>query len=444
MKIEKKKVTETRKIGFLSLPITGHLNPMIALARKLQSRGNEVVFIGVPDIEPVVRAANLKFASFCENEFPPGSVAKSWGAVAGMQGLDVVRYSCKELMPDLLKASLEHLPQKIAETGVEALVLDTVYLMLELVPMYLGLPYVQVWNVLHFDFSGSTPLSLYGWPHETSQEAQARNVAGLQILAELYENVMPIAQGYAERNGLEIDWADPAATVSKLAVITQTPKEFDLPIAQLPPQFHYAGPLRDDEGREPMPFPWEKLTGKPLIYASLGTLVNGQNKVYRTILEAANAFPETQLVLSVGKNLDPNDLAPIPPNTIVVRTAPQTELLQRVALCITHAGLNTTLESLAEGVPMVAIPIGYEQPGIACRIAYHGVGEFVELGDLTARRLVELIAKVRSNPSYRDKAHWFQKIIKEKRGVDLAADIVEQAFCAPQSNAVLAIAESRG
>src|ERR1700756_2662412 len=197
MKVERKKVTETRKIGFLSLPLTGHLNPMTALARKLQSRGNEVVFIGVPDIEPVVRAANLEFAPFCENEFPRGSVAKSWGAVANMQGLEVVRYTCKELMPDLLRASFEHLPATIAETGVDALVIDAVYLLLEIVPMHLDLPYVQVWNVLHFDFSGSTPLSLYGWPHETSQEAQARNVAGLQILSEMYENLMPIAQSYA-------------------------------------------------------------------------------------------------------------------------------------------------------------------------------------------------------------------------------------------------------
>jgi zeaxanthin glucosyltransferase len=444
MKVEKKKVTETRKIGFLSLPLTGHLNPMTALARKLQSRGNEVVFIGVPDIEPVVRAANIEFAPYCENEFPPGSVAKTWGAVAGMQGLDVVRYTCEELMPDLLKAGLGHLPAKIAETGVDALVLDTVHLFLELVPIHLGLPYVQVWNILHFDFSGSTPLSLYGWPHETSPEAQARNVAGLQIFGEAYGNLMPAAKAYAERNNLEIDWADPAATVSKLAVITQTPKEFDLPIAQLPPQFHYAGPLRDDEGREPIPFPWEKLTGEPLIYASLGTLVNGLNKVYRSILEAVSEFPETQLVLSVGKNLDPNDLAPFPPNAIVVRSAPQTELLQRAALCITHAGLNTALESLAEGVPMVAIPIGYEQPGVACRIAYHGAGEFVDVGDLTARRLAELIAKVRSNPSYRDKAQWFRKIIKQTRGLDAAADIVERAFRERQTDAALALAQSRG
>jgi zeaxanthin glucosyltransferase len=243
---------------------------------------------------------------------------------------------------------------------------------------------------------------------------------------------------------LEVDWADPAATVSKLAVITQTPKEFDLPISELAPQFHYAGPFRDDQGREPIPFPWEKLTGKPLIYVSLGTLVNGLNKVHRAILEAVSAFPETQVVLSVGKNLDPSELKPFPSNTIVVRSAPQTELLKRAELCITHAGLNTALESLAEGVPMVAIPIGYEQPGVACRIAHHGVGEFVDVGDVTARRLVELIAKVRLNPSYRDKARWFQQIIKETRGLDVAADIVEWAFRVRQRDAAVALAESRG
>jgi zeaxanthin glucosyltransferase len=158
------------------------------------------------------------------------------------------------------------------------------------------------------------------------------------------------------------------------------------------------------------------------------TLVNGLNKVYRTILEAVSEFPEMQVVLSIGRNLDPGDLGPIPPNTIVVRIAPQIELLKRAALCITHAGLNTALESLAQGVPMVAIPIGYDQPGVACRIAYHGVGEFVEVGNLTARCLAELIAKVKSNPSYRGKAHWFQKILKETRGLDVAADIIERVF----------------
>jgi zeaxanthin glucosyltransferase len=416
------------KIGFLSMPLTGHLNPMIALARKLQSRGHEVVFIGVPDIEPVVRVAGLDFVPFCENEYPPGSIAKRWGGVAKLHGLDVIRYTIRELTPGLLKAALEYLPGKIAETGVNALIFDTAYRFLELVPMHLGLPYVQIWNILHFDSSGSTPLALYSWPHETSPEALARNIEGLQIFREYREALLPVAQPYAERNGLEIDWSKPAATVSKLAVITQTPKEFDFPIPHLPAQFHYAGPFHDNEGREPVSFPWAKLTGKPLIYASMGTLVNGLDNVYGTILEAVGEFPEMQAVLSVGRNVDPRDLGSIPSNTIVVCVAPQIELLKRATLCITHAGLNTALEALAQGVPMVAIPIGYDQPGVAARIAYHGVGEFVEIGNLTARHLSELIAKVKANPNYRGRARWFQKVLGETRGLDVAADIIEQVF----------------
>jgi zeaxanthin glucosyltransferase len=416
------------KIGFLSLPLTGHLNPMTALARKLQSRGHKIVFIGVPDIEPVVDAADLDFVPLGENEYPPGSIAKRWGPVANLHGLDVLRYTTRELTPGLVKAAFEHLPGKIAETGVDALILDTAYRLIEIVPMHLGLPYVQIWNILHFDSSGSTPLALYSWPHETSPEALTRNVAGLQILGEYGHAIGPIAQSYAERNRLEIDWSNPAATVSRLAVITQTPKEFDFPIPDLPPQFHYAGPFHDNEGREPVPFPWEKLSGKPLIYASMGTLVNGLNNVYGAILEAVGEFPEMQVVLSVGKSFNPGDLGPVPSNTIVVRIAPQIELLKRAALCITHAGLNTALEALAQGVPMVAIPIGYDQPGVAARIAYHGVGEFVEVGDLTARHLSELIAKVTANRNYCDKARWFQKVIAKARGLDRAADIIERVF----------------
>ena len=420
------------KIGFLSLPLTGHLNSMTALARKLQSRGHQVVFFGVPDTEPVIRAADLEFVPFCENEYPPGSIDKNWGAVANLRGLDVVRYTVRELMPGLVRAGVEHLPGRIAETGVNALVIDSVYLLLEIVPIHLHLPYVQIWSVLHFDFSGSTPLTLYNWRHETSAEAIARNVAGLQIFGELREPMVPIAHAYAERNGVDVDWSNPDATVSQLAVITQTPKEFDLPIPDLPPQFYYAGPFHDNEGREPVPFCWEKLTGKPLIYASMGTLLTGHGDVYRTILRAVGKFPEMQVVLALGRNVDPKDLGPIPANTIIVRIAPQIELLKRAALCITHAGQNTALEALAQGVPMVAIPIGYDQPGVAARIAYHGVGEFVELGDLTAQRLSELIAKVTSNPSYRVKARWFQKVLRESRGLDVAADIIERVFGAPQ------------
>jgi zeaxanthin glucosyltransferase len=418
----------TMKIGFLSLPVSGHLNPMTTLARKLQARGNDVVFISVPDAEPLLRAANLKFVPFCEQEYPAGSIAQEWSSVAKLHGEEVLRHSARELVPGLVKATLEQLPEKIAEAGVEALVLDKVYFYVELVAMHLGIPYVHIWNVLHIDFSGATPPSIFGWTHETTPEALARNVEGIKIAGEILSPMAEVAKPYAEKAGLQIDWNDPAATMSKLAVITQTPREFDYPNIDWPAAFHYAGPFHDDVGREKVPFPWDKLTREPLVFASMGTLVNGLEYVYRTILDAVRHLSGVQVVLSVGRNIDLDDLGPIPSNTLVVSSAPQIELLKRATVCITHAGLNTTLEALAQGVPMVAIPIGYDQPGVAARIAYHGVGEVLQLQELTVARLSELIQRVRSHQSYHDRARYLQKVIAQTRGLDLAAEVIERAF----------------
>ena len=136
-------------------------------------------------------------------------------------------------------------------------------------------------------------------------------------------------------------------------------------------------------------------------------------------------FPKAQVVFSVGKNVAVEDLGAVPSNVLVVSEAPQLELLKRAALCITHAGLNTALE---QGVPMVAIPIGYDQPGVAARIAYHGVGEFVEVDDLMVERLSELVREVLGNSGYRNRARSFQKIIAETRGLEMATDLIEEAF----------------
>ena len=70
--------------------------------------------------------------------------------------------------------------------------------------------------------------------------------------------------------------------------------------------FHRTGPFHDGAGREPVAFPWERLTGEPLIYASMGTLQNGQADTFRAIL-AATERPGYQVVLSVGMNTAPGE-----------------------------------------------------------------------------------------------------------------------------------------
>ena len=62
------------RIGIVSLAVSGHLNPMSTLARKLQSRGHDIVFLSIPDTEPFVLAAGLKFVAVGEDAFPTGTL----------------------------------------------------------------------------------------------------------------------------------------------------------------------------------------------------------------------------------------------------------------------------------------------------------------------------------------------------------------------------------
>jgi zeaxanthin glucosyltransferase len=433
------------KIGFISMPLTGHLNPMTALARRLRSRGHEIVFIGVPDVGPTIHAAGLNFVSWCEEEFPAGSCARALAPVAKLHGTDATRWTIQGAGRAFFQAASRHLPRTIAATGVEALVLDTIHMYLEVVPMSLGMPYAHVWAILNIDFSGTTPPSVVPGPYDDTPAGRALNLDGLKKSDNAFFGlVQPLAEEYAERAGLMLDWSDPAATVSRqaAAIVSQTLEEFDLPGIPWPPQFHYAGPFFDDAGREPIPFPWEKLDGRPLIYASLGTLVNGMTTIYQTILAAVGRLPEMQVVLAKGNSIELNDLGPVPPNVIVVNQAPQLELLKRSVLCITHAGLNTALESLANGVPMVAIPISYDQPGVATRIAHHGVGDFIEVDNLTIDGLHELIQKILRTPAYREKAQHFMSVIAKRPGLDVAAEAIERAFAQAIENRPLELSRA--
>src|SRR5262249_44152841 len=155
--------------------------------------------------------------------------------------------------------------------------------------------------------------------------------------------------------------------------------------------------------------------------------LNGQADVFRTIVAAVAKNKNVQLVLSVGDQIDPKQIGPVPSNAIVVKRAPQLELLKQATVCITHAGLNTVLESLAQGVPQLAIPVTYDQPGVAARIAYKKTGVVTSLDKLTADHLALLLNQVLRDPTYRENSRKLQRSIAEANGLSLAADLIEES-----------------
>jgi zeaxanthin glucosyltransferase len=402
------------KLGFICINIPGHLNPMTALARHLQDRNHDVVFLYSSD------AAGLPFVPGPEKDH----INESRPEVSQMQGDDAFEFACHQVL-DQTQTILESLPAMVQANNIDALVLDTIQFYAELGAMQLALPYIHVSSALHFDYTGYTPLSLYGWPHQATPEALARNREGVKKFAKLLGRCNAGVRAYAKSAGPEIDWDDPGFTLSPLASITQTPSAFDFESSHWPSQFHHTGPFHDGKGRDEVNFPWERLTGEPLIYASMGTILNGRLDVFRTIVAALAKHKGLQLVLSVGDQVDPKQIGPAPSNAIIVKKAPQLELLKQTSVCITHAGLNTVLESLAQGVPQVAIPVTFEQPGVAARIAHKQTGIVTSLDKLTADHLSTLLSEVLKDSTYRDNARQLQKAIARANGLSVAADLIE-------------------
>jgi MGT family glycosyltransferase len=146
------------------------------------------------------------------------------------------------------------------------------------------------------------------------------------------------------------------------------------------------------------------------------------------MIAEACAGLDIKLVISLGGGQDPALLGDLPGDPVVAGYAPQLDLIRRATLVITHGGLNTALESLARGVPMVVLPVAYDQPGVGARVEWAGVGRSIPVGRLTVGRLRDAVRTVLGDPAYRKRAVRLRSSIEAADGLNRAADLIEAAF----------------
>jgi UDP:flavonoid glycosyltransferase YjiC (YdhE family) len=134
----------------------------------------------------------------------------------------------------------------------------------------------------------------------------------------------------------------------------------------------HVGPLRDiptvrdaDEWRRRWP-------ERPLVIVSLSTDFMGQDALLQTLCDSLAELPVEGLVTS-GPAIDPVSVR-APANVTVLRYVSHDELLANAHLLVTHGGPGTVARALASGVPMLCIPLGRDQDGVASRICELGVG----------------------------------------------------------------------
>ncbi len=413
------------RFGAFCFPGAGHLNPMTALARSLQLRGHEVVIFGIEDTEAHVRAAGIEFCRIGTEDFPPGTLQKLDERLAQLNGFAALRFTF-ERVRNSARMVLRDGPKAVRAANVEALLVDEVDFAGN-VADYLGLPWISIALIPPLVQDDRFPPFWFAWAAGQDRFSRLRNRLAIHLLLRIGTPIFRVVSDQRRAWGLE-PFKRPEDALSPLAQITQLPEALEFEIAgKKPAGLHYTGPFVHPAQRPAVSFPWERLDGRPLIYASMGTLQNGSEDIFRTIAKACAGL-DAQLLISLGGGLDPARLGKLAGDPLVVSFAPQLEILKRAVLVITHAGLNTVLESLCEGVPLVAVPLANDQPGVAARVKARGACVVVPQYKLNAARLRKAVRLVLQNPRYREAARALQRAIQQTDGPGRAADLIEQVL----------------
>lgn len=407
-------------------PTPGHMNPFAVLGRTLIQRGHRVTLFHIPAMKAPALSEGLEFHAVGDME--AAALADAIHLMGVRQGLASVRFAirCSRQVSDLL---CRELPQALERTGVDMVLADQNEPAAASVAEKLKLPFVSVCPGLPLNREPAIPPPFFGWVYRDTALARARNKVGTFVADRLIAPVNRTLNRHRRKWGLPPVRTPDDSFSRAAAQLCQLTPEFDFPRRRLPDSFHYVGPLIDREERR-LPFPYERLNGKPLVFVSLGTLQDPSSDSLRLIARACAGL-DLQAVIATGGNR-PDALEDLEGCAVVVRYAPQLELLARATLTITHAGLNTVMQSLRFGVPMVAIPLAHDQPATAARIVYSGTGEVIPRRWLSVERLTASIYSVLNNPLYRCKAQGIRDSIRAAGGVEAGADVVERVLRRPR------------
>ena len=312
----------------------------------------------------------MEFVPIGTEDHPEGSLAEFSRAVAQLKGIPALRFGIRAAEKEA-DSLLRDAPAAMLSHGVTAIVGDQGSPVCSSIAERLGVPFFSICNAIAANRDPSLPPSFAGWKPGHHPLIRLRNRAANLAVDSAVKPITRTINRYRTQWGLP-ELRKLEETFSPYAQISQQSEEFDFPNPSRPRNFHYVGLLRR-AASDAVPFPFERLDGRPVLYASLGTVMGSAPGVYRQLAMVCEG-PPVQLVITLGGAAETAEHANLPGDPIVVRSAPQLAILRRAALTFCHAGLNTVLESLSFGVPVLALPMVTDKFAVGARRGRSGAG----------------------------------------------------------------------
>lgn len=386
------------KFVFVVPPLTGHINPTLSMGTALLERGHRVAWITLDQYlgTKLPAGGELLVIRYDQNDQQKKDSEKYLDIITKkiVYGIDSIKFLYEEVLIPLNRHSYEGIASLLDQYQPDLVITD------------------------HQMFAGAIAATNKNYPYVTSVTAPA----AIKVMDELPKvHEWEVNQIVALQKEFGIHEAGSIAC-STLATLVFTSKAF-FGEMELPEYYQFIGPVFNRR-KTHVPFNWEAFhaNNQPKILVSIGTTFDHEHKK-NFFAKVTEAFANENLHVVVVS--DPDLFESWPANFTVQREVPQLDLLPHLDAVVCHGGHNTVCETLMHGLPMVVIPIAYDQSHVAGRVFRVGAGERLNFNRFKASHLKEAVNKVMQNSSYKMAAEEIKQSFTDAGGTASAAGLLE-------------------
>jgi UDP:flavonoid glycosyltransferase YjiC (YdhE family) len=426
-------------IIIVSVPLHGHLTPLLTVAENFVNRGDDVRIITGARFADKVRTTGASYLPLpAEADFDDRSLLESFPERAKLKGIKAIAFDFEHVVARPAKAQYLTLMAALAAHPADAVLAE---------PMFLGAAFllahprptrpavifcgigplpVESRDTAPFGM-GLPPARILNCPRNTALASLNRRLLRrpYRVIDDLHREVHG-----TDMPGTFMDWGRRADALVQLTV-----PSFEYHRSDAPAELHFVGPLSAAGSQAPLPPWWADLDGsRPVIHVTQGTLANiDYAQVIAPTLHALAGDDVLVVVTTGGRPLD--TLPPLPANARAATYLPYDQLLPRTAVYVTNGVYGGVQYALRYGVPIVATGGKEDKPEVGARVAWSGVGRRIRSERPSPRALRRDILAVLNQSHYRQASRRMAADMSAAPGFAGMAEIVDRLAAKPTRSA---------